>query len=156
MISKLLKSNKNIYSYLIKLWGTSIIVCSGLILYLDKILILFKYQFIIPEKFISTGMNFQTFIWLISQTISPILLIIGNQLKTYKIAYIIPLYCYVLQFFFIFMDYRIIDNDYLYPYSIGSSIFIILIIETIKHMNSRVLKMRIEKEKRNLLKKKKL
>lgn len=134
-----------------KLLGSFLIILSGIILYLDKIMLFFNYKFIIPEKFIVAGMNFQTFIWLISQTISPILLIIGAQIKSYHISYIVPLYCYALQLFFIFKDYKIIDDTYLYIYAIGSTFLVIIVIKIIQISRKKYLVRQIRLAKKKLI-----
>ena len=134
-----------------KLLGSFLIILSGIILYLDKIMLFFNYKFIIPEKFIVAGMNFQTFIWLISQTISPILLIIGAQIKSYHISYIVPLYCYTLQLFFIFKDYKIIDDTYLYIYAIGSTFLVIIVIKIIQISRKKYLVRQIRLAKKKLI-----
>jgi len=111
----------------------SFLVClSGLILYLDKVFMLLEIEFVMPKKFIHARLDFSTFLWLLMQSISPVMLIIGSILKPYVIFYIVPIYCYSLQFYFILFDYRIIDDDYVSVYSIGTSILVFVSIIGLK------------------------
>lgn len=145
------KLSSEVKLYPTRLIGTIVIVLSGIILYSDKVMAIFNYRFVIPSKFISEGMNFQTFIWLISQTISPIFIIIGSYFKPYSLAYAVPLYCYALQLMFLFNDYDIIDDSYLGLYSIGSMLIIIAIVQSIKYLSKLYIKNQIKQAKENLL-----
>ncbi|WP_148639268.1 hypothetical protein [Aquimarina longa] len=131
--------------------GSIAIIFSGLVLYLDKIMAIFNYQFIIPEKFLLAKIDFQTFIWLMSQTISPLILIAGALLRSYSVAYLIPIYCYILQLFFLLKDYKIIDDGYLYWYTFSTTILVIFVIQTIKFLQVYNIKRQIKIAKKKLL-----
>lgn len=130
--------------------GTLIVILSGIILYADKIIVFFNWNFEMPSRYESY--DFETFIWSISVTISPILLILAAHLKTYKLAYVIPLFCYTLQLWFIIYDLSIVDKDYLVWYAIASCIFIIMIRSAYLRMEKKSITDAIKKAKKDLLK----
>ncbi|MFD2606303.1 hypothetical protein ACFSSG_12455 [Euzebyella marina] len=80
------------------------------------------------QKFEAIGMDFSFYIWLISQTISPLLLLTALAIRWFNIILIIPFYCYFLQLYFVFKDHRIVDDNYLEWYAIGSSLLSLLVI----------------------------
>ncbi len=131
--------------------GSIAIVLSGVILYVDKIMALFNYQFIIPEKFLLAGINFQTFVWLMSQTISPLILVTGALLRSYSVSYLVPIYCYVLQLLFLLKDYKIIDDGYLYWYTFGMTLLIAFVIQAIKYLQIYNIKREIKLAKKKIL-----
>lgn len=131
--------------------GTILIALSGLILYLDKAFGFFNISFAIPEKFTLIGYDFNTFIWFMAQTVSPLLLIFGSLLKHYKVAYVLPLYFYILQLYYVLFDFKIIDDGYYIIYSIGTSVIILMIIHTIKRLSKKYILSKIKKEKQRLL-----
>ncbi len=118
----------------IKVFGSLLIALSGLILYLDKVLKYMNYEFDIPTKFTDAGMVFQTFIWLWSQTLAPILIICGALLKPYRLSYLIPLFCYSLQLYLLAFDTRVVDDSYIALYAFGTFILILGIVFGIKYL----------------------
>lgn len=128
-----------------------IVALSGFILYSDKALSLLSIQFGIPEKFKEAGMDFNTYIWLLSQTISPLLLIFGAFFKAYRISYVVPIYCYVLQLYFIFLDYKIIDDSYLQLYVLGTTMLFVAMLYTVKELEYRYVFREIEQAKNRIL-----
>lgn len=133
-------------------FGTLLIILSGLILYSDKVLASINIQFGIPAKFKDAGLDFQTYIWLLSQTISPLLIILGSILRPYFLSYIIPIYCYCLQLYFIFFDYKIIDDSYLNEYAIGTSVLLFLIFYMFRKIDRYFITKQINKAKAELKK----
>ncbi|AYN67548.1 hypothetical protein D1013_09320 [Euzebyella marina] len=105
-----------------------LVALSGLVLYLDKVFLHFDIQFGMLQKFEAIGMDFSFYIWLISQTISPLLLLTALAIRWFNIILIIPFYCYFLQLYFVFKDHRIVDDNYLEWYAIGSSLLSLLVI----------------------------
>lgn len=93
----------------------------------------------------------ETFIWFVSQSLTPILLIIASWLKANKWFYIIPLYCYVLQLHFNLLDYKIIDRDYLYYYVIGTTILTVVVVNRVKFLAAKNIKKQIQQEKERLI-----
>ncbi len=137
------------------LLGTLLVIIGGLILYSDKVMIAFNLSFQVPQKFADVGMDFQTYIWLISQTVSPVLIIAGAFYKAYHISYLIPLYCYSLQLFLIFFDYKIIDDSYIQVYAIGTALLTFAVILLSKWLAGYFMKKDIESAKEKILLEKK-
>jgi len=104
--------------------ATVFIILSGIILYLDKI---FTYYNIEIEN-LHGWSNQENYIWSLTQTISPVLIILGSYLRPYIVSFIIPIFCYVLQFFFVQKSSMIVDDPLMWIYIIGSSILILLVI----------------------------
>ena len=135
-----------------------IIALSGLVLYADKALVGVDIASLMPDKFLEKGVSPDVFIWIVGQTISPLFIILGSILKPYFYAYIVPIYCYVLQFYFILIDYSLVDDGYGYVYSMGISFILILIMHfartasrkgtelMIKQARQKILKARVEDE----------
>ncbi|TSE05428.1 hypothetical protein FOF46_22965 [Aquimarina algiphila] len=134
-----------------RILGSIAIVLSGVILYVDKIMALFNYEFVIPEKFLLAGVNFQTFVWLMCQTISPLVLVSGALLRAYSVAYLVPIYCYVLQLLFLLKDYKLIDDDYLYWYTFGMTMLVAFVIQVIKYLQVYNIKRQIKIAKKKIL-----
>lgn len=120
------------FSITSRIIASLLIALSGFVLYLDKVFIFFNVSFTPPEKFIEAGVDFDAFLWFLAQTISPFLLIIGSILRPYNLAYMIPIYCYTLQLYFILFDYNYVDYDYIGIYSVGTSVLLVFIIIGIK------------------------
>lgn len=129
------------YSY----FASLLVALSGFVLYSDKALVYLNWLFEVPDKFTFSGVNFQTYVWLLSQTISPLLLVIGSFFRPFRIAYVIPVYCYMLQLFFIFLDYQLIDDEYLQLYVVGSTLLFIGLLFTILHLKRLYLKSEFKK-----------
>lgn len=141
------KENSTQKTYL----GSLIIALSGFLLYTDKVLLFFNIEFLLPQKFMDAGMDFPTYVWLMSQTISPILLIIGANMRPHTITYTIPLYCYALQLYFIFLDYKIIDNHYLQAYAVGTTVLFLTAIYGIRWLLHKKISKKISQAKKQIL-----
>lgn len=147
------KRRANDYYELLKsVFSSGIIALSGLILYSDKVLASINIQFGIPAKFKDTGMDFQTYVWLLSQTISPLLIILGSIMRPFFLSYIIPIYCYCLQLYFIFFDYKLIDDDYIDEYALGTSILVFLVFYSIRKIDRYIIMKKINAAKEELKK----
>lgn len=129
------------YSYL----ASILVALSGFVLYSDKALVYVNWLFEVPEKFAFSGVNFQTYVWLLSQTISPLLLVIGSFFRPFRISYIVPVYCYTLQMFFIFLDYQLIDDEYLQLYVMGTTLLFTGFLFTLLHLKKLYLKSEFKK-----------
>lgn len=130
--------------------GTVLIVLSGLILYADKAIVFFNINIPLPSRYEDVQWDLETFIWMVSASISPILLIIAANFKSHKIAYIVPLYCYTLQIWFILFDFAVVDKGYLGWYAFGSCVFIVMIYFAYNKIEAQKILKRIEKEQQNL------
>lgn len=146
-----LETNDDLKDNPTKILGTLIMVLSGLVLYLDKALLFFNIEFFIPQKFIEANMDFQTFIWLMAScVVSPILFFIAFYLKPYKASLAVPIYCYSLQGYFILIDYKLIDRDYLVWYALGTTAIIISLVYFIKKLTRYYIISKIQKTKERL------
>ncbi|WP_340065161.1 hypothetical protein [Ascidiimonas aurantiaca] len=130
--------------------GSIFITLSGLVLYLDKVFEYYNIEFLIPNKFHETGLNFTGFLWILAQTISPLLIILGSILRPYYFSYLIPVYCYILQLYFILFDYQIVDNHYITFYSLGTFILIVLVFHGIKELLYYMFRRKISKIKNQI------
>ena len=129
-----------------------IIALSALVLYADKALAFLDISVMMPEKFAENGVSTEIFIWLVAQTISPLLIIIGSILRPYFYVYIIPIYCYVLQFYFVLIDYSLVDDGYSYAYSLGITAFLILIMRFARTASQRSTKLMLDQTKEKIRK----
>jgi len=125
-----------------RVFASILIGLSGFVLYADKLFYHLDIEFSIPDKFSESGMTFETFVWLWSQTLSPILLIIGALLKPYRYLYGIPLFCYGLQAYTLAFDSQ--DFTYTGIYAIGTTFLVFAIIELLKRYFSRSLRKELE------------
>lgn len=107
--------------------ASAVVALSGVILYTDKVA---TFQLENNYGFADT----QTFIWVFSQTLSPILIILGANLRPYRIAYLIPIYLYSVQTYWIFRPGVFFDDIYLQAYSIGLTIGFTLLIVIINKL----------------------
>ncbi len=131
------------------LFGSFLVILSGCILYLDKIITFFNMNINIPSRFEEYDLN--TLIWSVSVTISPLLLILSAHLKTIKAAYVVPLYCYTLQLWFIVYDLNIIDKEYTYAYAMGTCVLFYFVYKKYRFNQKDEITKRIEKRKEELL-----
>jgi len=111
-----------------KIFATSLIILSGLILYLDKI---YDY-FNITLDNLHGWSNQANFIWSLTQTISPILIMTGLYLRPYVVSLFVPIFCYVLQFYFVINSNIVLDNPMTWIYVSGTSILILFTIRFVK------------------------
>ncbi|MBV7268411.1 hypothetical protein [Winogradskyella luteola] len=128
--------------------GTVLVILSGIVLYTDKIIGFLDINFSLPSRYDSY--DFETLIWSISVTVSPLLLIIAAHLKTKLIAYVVPLYSYTLQLWFIIYDLNIVDKQYTYFYALGTCILIIFVWTAYNKKEKESITREIEKKKRVL------
>jgi hypothetical protein len=128
--------------------GSFFVLISGLILYVDKLIGYFDVSFTIPDTFAHTGWDIITFVWYISQTISPILLIIGVLLKAHKLCYLSPLYFYILQFYLVLSDFKIVDDKSFIIPSILTTFLTLAIIFLFKTASKFYVLNEIEKVKK--------
>ncbi|MDH7444650.1 hypothetical protein [Aquimarina sp. 2201CG14-23] len=93
------------------------VILSGLILFSDKVT-----DFGLTESygFKST----KTFIWVFTQSLSPLLLCAGAYLKAYRISYTAPVYFYFIQMYWVFNAKALgFDDVLLHVYAFGFCIF---------------------------------
>lgn len=110
-----------------------IVALSGLVLFADKVLF-FEFDNLYGFK------NPQTLIWVISQTISPLILVLGAVFRPYKVAYTIPVYFYSVQLFWVFEPDIPFDDLLLQIYAIGCVVGFIMLILSLNLIYARLVK----------------
>jgi hypothetical protein len=98
------------------IFGTIILILSGCILYLDKV---FNYFNIGQDMDFGYYESLEAFIWHISQTISPLLILLAFQFNPKKWALISPLSIYSIQVMYILRDEQYIEAQYFWLYTWG-------------------------------------
>lgn len=132
--------------------GNLLVALSGFILYSDKVFTWVGLTFDIPSKWEDAGMDFPTFVWFLSQTISPGIWALSTRLfKTHIIFHVIPVYCYVLQLYFIFSDFKIVDDTYLQWYVVGTTILTMIGLYLVWWLLRRHVEQRINQAKEKIL-----
>lgn len=129
--------------------GTFLVILSGVIIYTDKIIVFFDWNFNMPSRY--DEYDFETFIWSVSVTVSPLLLVLAAHIKTFKMAYIVPLYSYTLQFWFIVFDLNIVDKEYTWWYALATSLLIVVVFYLYKRREERIIKERIAQTEKELI-----
>lgn len=124
-----------------KVFASILVIFSGVVLLSDKIVVLNLTE-------LYGFRNEQTLIWLVSQTVSPMILCLGALLSPYKLTYFGTLYLYFIQFYWIFNPsaYQL-DDVLLHVYALGfcavifvSLILFLLIMSIIVNENKILLK----------------
>ena len=123
-----------------KFLGTLIIILSGIILFLDKIFFLLD----ITLENNHGWNNTEAYIWNLSQTISPLLIMLGMYLRAYFISLIVPIFCYVLQFYFVMNSSLALDNPLTFSYVAGTALLVLVIMHTIKRISIMVIERKIK------------
>lgn len=111
-----------------KIIGSVIIALSGLILFSDKVITIELNN---NYGFKSTA----SFLWVFSQTLSPILILIGSLFKPFRTAYLVPVYIYTIQLYWVFVPGIKFDNYFLQSYAIGACIGYVLLCYLIVRFN---------------------
>lgn len=130
--------------------GIILVALSGMILYLDKAFGYFGINFPIPSRFEELEWDFSTFVWFMSQTLSPLLLIAGGYFKAHKLSYYIPLYFYILQLYYVMFDFKIIDDGHYVLSAFFTSLLVVAIFITVRRLSLNYVKIKIKKEKERL------
>ncbi|CAN5286076.1 hypothetical protein BH23BAC2_BH23BAC2_17240 [soil metagenome] len=97
----------------IRTFASILVALSGLILFADKV---YPYELSNNYGFADS----QTFIWVFSQTLAPLLLVVGLIFRPYFIAITIPVYIYFIQMFWVFNPVARFDDALLQTYAIGT------------------------------------
>ncbi|MCM4160356.1 hypothetical protein FHG64_18740 [Antarcticibacterium flavum] len=116
------KYNDQVLKVTIRTFASALVAVAGFMLFADKIL---EVNFAETYGFADS----QTFLWVFTQSISPLLLIIGLVFKPYKIAITIPVYMYFVQLYWVFNPAIRFDDILLQTYAIGAVLgFIALVV----------------------------
>ena len=101
----------------IKTIGSILIILSGIMLFSDKI---FYFELDNNHGF----QDSQTFIWVLTQSLSPLIIVLGSLLRPYRSAYLVPVYFYTIQLYWVFDTSLKIDDQLLHVYAVGVTVFI--------------------------------
>lgn len=140
------------HSFLASFIGNALIALSGFVLYSDKAMAFINMSLEVPERWAKVGMDWQTYVWFLSQTISPVLIIFGSILRPRTIMYIVPIYCYMLQLYWIFLDYQMVDDTYLQVYVVGTTVLVASAIFLLRWLLIKRIQDKIEVAKSKILK----
>ncbi|MEM9687773.1 MAG: hypothetical protein AAF934_12765 [Bacteroidota bacterium] len=106
-----------------KTLGSVFIALSGILLFSDKIL-----EALGIEGSNTFGFtNFSNFVWVFTQSIAPVVMIVGFLLKPYILSLLIPIYCYTIQVVWIFDPNMSYNNPSLHIYATGSCIIFLIL-----------------------------
>ncbi|GGX29996.1 hypothetical protein GCM10007384_33960 [Aquimarina muelleri] len=116
-------------SFRTRIVGTIFIALSGGLLYLDKLLIYLNFESNLTYGF----SNFSNFLWAFTQSVTPILMILGMYFKPLKFSFLIAVYCYALQLLWIFgPNYS--ESAMGHLFAIGFCIIFIMLVFFIKKL----------------------
>lgn len=107
------KYNDQVLKVIIRTFASVLVALSGLILFTDKVT---SFEFSNNYGFADT----QTLIWVVTQSISPLLIMLGFIFRPYKIAITIPVYMYFIQLYWVFTPGIRFDDILLQTYAIGA------------------------------------
>lgn len=100
-------------------------ILSGLILYLDKILNYFNVTIDYEFKYYY---DFESAVWHLAQTLSPLLIIASLFFKPKKWSYGSPVAAFSIQLMFVLRDEHFIERDYFWAYTVAFIVFFFLMI----------------------------
>ncbi len=112
-----------------------IVTLSGLLLLSDKV-----FSFELENNF--GFQDTKTLIWVLSQSLSPLLLVFAANFKPYKLSYTIPAYLYFIQIYWVFDPFMRFDDVLLHLYALG---FVVIFIFLVRLINIRIYKAHLEK-----------
>ena len=104
--------------------GSVIIAFSGILLFSDKILEALGIEGCNTFGFTS----FSNFVWVFTQSIAPVVMIIGFLLRPYIFSLLIPIYCYTIQIIWIFHPDMYYDDPFLHAYATGACLIFSLLM----------------------------
>ncbi len=116
-------------SFTARIIGTVFVALSGGLLYLDKLLVYLNFESDVTFGF----SNFSNFLWAFTQSIAPIFMLIGIYLKPHKSSFLIAVYCYGLQIFWIFGSNHS-ENSMDHFFAFGFCIIFVIIVFFIKRL----------------------
>jgi hypothetical protein len=101
-----------------------IITMSSAGLFIDKI---------IPNAHFKNNFGYDStasFLWVLFSSLIPIVICICSAFKPFRISYVVPIYIYTIQLFFLFSDSnpKSNDRDYIYFYCFGTVFLYIVLI----------------------------
>jgi len=87
----------------------------------------------------------QTFIWVLTQSLSPLIIVLGALMRPYKITYLVPVYYYTIQLYWIFDPQLTLDDSLLHVYAGGVCVFVALASVIINNFFNRSIQNRATK-----------
>ncbi len=96
--------------------GTLLLLISGGILYADKVLDYFDIQITYDFKYYG---SLDVFIWTLSGTVAPIMILAAFWFNPKRWAIAAPLAAYSVQLMYIFQDEEIVPKDNFWYYTLG-------------------------------------
>ncbi|TSE02680.1 hypothetical protein [Aquimarina algiphila] len=124
----------------LRVFASVLVILSGLILFADKVT-----NFNLENNF--GFKSTKTFVWIFAQSLSPLLMAFASIFKPYKSSYIVPVYIYFIQIYWIFKPTIKFDDYLLQTYAIGVSIIFLGLIYMINKMKPYKSEQRINNEK---------
>jgi len=116
------QATKETTNVTLRITASIITALSGAILYLDK-----AFTFNLSNTY--GFADAQTFVWVFTQSVSPLILILGASLRPFKISYTVPVYLYTIQLLWVFNPNLKLDDSLLHVYAVGSTlVFIVLMV----------------------------
>ncbi len=113
------RNNENIG---VKIFASFLVILSGFILFADKV-----SNFGLTNSY--AFQDVQTFIWIITQTLSPLILCLGGLLRPYKLSYTAPVYIYFIQLYWVFNASKLgLDDVLLHVYALGFTIIVFIVV----------------------------
>lgn len=113
------KFNDPVTRAAIRIIGSIFTILSGIILFADKI---FYFNFTNNFGFTDS----QTFVWVFTQSVSPLIIIFGSMFKPYRIAYLVPIYFYTIQLYWVFDPVLKLDDYLLHLYAVGVCFLVVV------------------------------
>ena len=110
----------------VKIVGSLIVLMSALLLVADKLV---KF---IPLKIdnIRGYYSLEDYIWVLMQSIAPLLILVAVQFRPYRVSYLLPTYAYCLQLSWTLSENGS-DNYLSYFYSIGICALVLIVFYTL-------------------------
>ena len=100
---------------------------AGLLLYLDKFFLQVGFESEVTFGFT----NFGNFTWALTQSLAPLLMLIGVYLKPFKTSFLVPVYCYGLQIIWTFGS-QYSDSFLSYVFAFGICVIFVFLVYILK------------------------
>ncbi|WP_299244080.1 hypothetical protein [uncultured Aquimarina sp.] len=113
----------------LKILGSVLVILSGLILFTDKVT---NISLDNTYGFKST----KTFIWVLSQSLGPLIMAFATLLKPYRSSYAVPVYIYFIQVYWVFKPSIKFDDFLLQTYAIGTCLLFIFLLYLFNRLKS--------------------
>jgi len=111
------KLNAPVTRAAVRIIASLFVILSGIILFSDKI---FYFELSNTHGFADS----QTFVWVLTQSLSPLLIVLAALIRPYKVSYLVPVYFYTIQLYWVFDPALKLDDYLLHVYAIGVCFFI--------------------------------